>query len=61
MPCDTNSEEQLELAREYEKSGAVAKKFLERKYGKHQIQQVEKQLTKNYLEVCIFFSIIQLK
>jgi len=42
-----------ELVNEYEKSDDKRKKLLEKKYGRRQMQLVEKHLTTEYLKVYI--------
>ncbi|OXU19916.1 hypothetical protein TSAR_003713 [Trichomalopsis sarcophagae] len=49
--CEMDSKEKLQLIKEYESADLAKKKFLDKKYGRHQIRQiVEKQLTNEYLQ-----------
>lgn len=50
-PCEMISKNFERLIYNYENSGRKGKKELERKYGKQQIQYIEKYLTTQYLKV----------
>lgn len=41
----------LKVIEDYEKGTICQKQLLQKKYGKKQIQEVEKHLSKNYLKV----------
>lgn len=44
----------MKLIEEYNRANIATKKYLETKYGKHQIRQIiEKQLTEEYIKVSV--------
>lgn len=50
-PCAIIPSEFLKIIEDYEKGNMYEKRLLENKYGKRQIQEVEKHLSKSYLKV----------
>lgn len=52
-PCEMTSNDIKELVNKYKNSNDKQKKLLEKKYGRRQMQLVEKHLTTEYLKVYI--------
>lgn len=52
-PCEMTSTDTIKLIDEYRNSSNKKKQMLEKKYGKRQMQSIEKYLTAEYLQVCI--------
>lgn len=53
-----NLKEKMKLIEEYNKANNATKKYLETKYGKHQIKQIiERQLTDEYIKVYLYFKL----
>lgn len=50
-PCEMTSANIMKLIDEYKNSSNKGKKILEKKYGRRQIQSIEKYLTTEYLQV----------
>ncbi|XP_012146257.2 E3 ubiquitin-protein ligase RNF14-like [Megachile rotundata] len=49
-PCAIMPSEFIKIIEDYEKGNTCQKQLLQKKYGKKQIQEIEKHLTKNYLK-----------
>lgn len=47
------SADTIKLITEYRNSSNKEKKLLEKKYGRRQVQSIEKYLTTEYLQVCM--------